>query len=95
MISNNYEILQVHRENKVQTVDGSEEAPIGEVWQILPNSQKNDEQSTLNEQMTQVIATDEASTDGIQQIYYVSYQNPDNPNQSRTLHFRMYSIILI
>ncbi|CAL1689498.1 unnamed protein product [Lasius platythorax] len=78
---------KVHRENKVLTVDGSEGSPIGEVWQILPNSQENDEHSALNEQMTQVIATDEASTDGIQQIYYVSYQDPNNPNQSRTLHF--------
>ncbi|XP_072746124.1 uncharacterized protein [Anoplolepis gracilipes] len=84
---------KVHRENKVLTVDGSEGSPIGEVWQILPNSQENDEQSTLNEQMTQVIATDETSTDGIQQIYYVSYQDPNNPNQTRTLHFLDASMI--
>lgn len=37
--------------------------------------------------MAQVIATDETSGDGIQQIIYVSYQDPDDPNQSRTLHF--------
>ncbi|XP_067213476.1 zinc finger protein 287-like isoform X2 [Linepithema humile] len=76
---------KVHRENKVLTIDESEESPIGEVWQILPNSQETDEQ-TFNHQMTQVIATDEASTDGIQQIIYVSYQDPNDPNQ-RTLHF--------
>lgn len=75
----------MHRENKVLTIDESEESPIGEVWQILPNSQETDEQ-TFNHQMTQVIATDEASTDGIQQIIYVSYQDPNDPNQ-RTLHF--------
>ncbi|XP_025268545.1 zinc finger protein 271-like isoform X2 [Camponotus floridanus] len=85
---------KVHRETKVQTVDGSERTPrISEVWQILPNSQKNDEQSTLNEQVTQVIATDEASTDGMQQIYYVSYEDPDNPDQARTLHLLDTSMI--
>ncbi|XP_014487688.1 PREDICTED: zinc finger protein 3-like [Dinoponera quadriceps] len=78
---------KVHRENKVLTVDKAGGSPIGEVWQILPNSQESDEQALVNDQMTQVIATDEASTDGIQQIIYVSYQDPDDPNQSRTLHF--------
>lgn len=63
-----------------------ERSPIGEVWQILPSSQESDEQS-LTDQMAQVIATDDASGDGIQQIIYVSYQDPDDPNQSRTLHF--------
>lgn len=37
--------------------------------------------------MAQVITADDTSGDGIQQIIYVSYQDPDDPNQSRTLHF--------
>lgn len=77
----------MHRENKVLTVDESGGSPIGEVWQILPNSRETDEQTLVNDQMTQVMATEETSTDGIQQIIYVSYQDPDDPNQSRTLHF--------
>ncbi|XP_036149519.1 zinc finger and SCAN domain-containing protein 2 isoform X2 [Monomorium pharaonis] len=76
---------KVHRENKTSTVNRSEGSPIGEVWQILPNSQETNEQ-TFNDQ---IIATDETSNDGIQQIIYVSYQDPQDsqdPNQSRTLH---------
>lgn len=69
------------------TVNRSEGSPIGEVWQILPNSR--DEQ-TFNDQ---VIATDETSNDGIQQIIYVSYQDPDDPNQSRTLHLGTKTIV--
>ncbi|XP_018057196.1 PREDICTED: zinc finger protein 189-like isoform X5 [Atta colombica] len=73
---------KVHRENKTLTMKRSEGSSIGEVWQILPNSQ--DEQ-TFNDQ---IIATDETSNDGIQQIIYVSYhtQDPENLDQSRTLH---------
>ncbi|XP_019885783.2 zinc finger protein 665 isoform X2 [Ooceraea biroi] len=74
---------KVHREDKMLTVDGSEGSPIGQVWQILPNSQETEDQ-TLRDPM---IATNETSADGIQQIIYVSYQDPDDPNQSRTLHF--------
>lgn len=45
--------------------------------------------------MAQVIATqDDTSGDGIQQIIYVSYQDPDDPNQSRTLHFGKNEIII-
>ncbi|XP_076298916.1 uncharacterized protein LOC143217987 isoform X1 [Lasioglossum baleicum] len=77
---------KVHRENKISTIGEVEGSPIGEVWQILPSSQESDEHS-LTDQMAQVIATDDASGDGIQQIIYVSYQDPDDPNQSRTLHF--------
>ncbi|XP_032689441.1 zinc finger and SCAN domain-containing protein 2-like isoform X1 [Odontomachus brunneus] len=84
---------KVHKENKVVAVDESGGSPIGEVWQILPNSQESEEQTLVNDQMTQVIAADETSTDGIQQIIYVSYQDPDDPNQSRTLHFVDTSII--
>ncbi|XP_015431124.1 PREDICTED: zinc finger and SCAN domain-containing protein 2-like [Dufourea novaeangliae] len=77
---------KVHRETKISTIGEVEGSPIGEVWQILPSSQESDEHS-LTDQMAQVIATDDASGDGIQQIIYVSYQDPDDPNQSRTLHF--------
>ncbi|XP_043791860.1 zinc finger protein 62 homolog [Apis laboriosa] len=77
---------KVHRETKLSTINEIEGSPIGEVWQILPSSQESDEQS-LTDQMAQVIATDDTSGDGIQQIIYVSYQDPDDPNQSRTLHF--------
>ncbi|XP_033337683.2 uncharacterized protein LOC117226972 isoform X1 [Megalopta genalis] len=77
---------KVHRENKISTIGEVEGSPIGEVWQILPSSQESDEHS-LTDQMAQVITTDDASGDGIQQIIYVSYQDPDDPNQSRTLHF--------
>ncbi|KAG7208297.1 hypothetical protein KM043_014539 [Ampulex compressa] len=78
---------KVHRENKILAMgEASEGSPIGEVWQILPSSQEGDEHF-LGDQMTQVIAADDASGDGIQQIIYVSYQDPDDPNQSRTLHF--------
>lgn len=73
------------------TVDGSEGSPIGEVWQILPNSQETEEQTLVSDQVAQVITADETTTDGIQQIIYVSYQDPDDPNQSRTLHFGMQS----
>ncbi|XP_026668482.1 zinc finger protein 287-like isoform X4 [Ceratina calcarata] len=77
---------KVHREIRLSAINEMEETPIGEVWQILPSSQESDEHS-LSDQMAQVIATDDASGDGIQQIIYVSYQDPDDPNQSRTLHF--------
>ncbi|XP_068986699.1 zinc finger protein 568-like isoform X1 [Bombus flavifrons] len=77
---------KVHRETKLSAINEIEGSPIGEVWQILPSSQESDEHS-LTDQMAQVIATDETSGDGIQQIIYVSYQDPDDPNQSRTLHF--------
>lgn len=77
---------KVHRETKLSTISEIEGSPIGEVWQILPSSQESDEQS-LTDQMAQIIATDDTSGDGIQQIIYVSYQDPDDPNQSRTLHF--------
>ncbi|XP_017788534.1 PREDICTED: zinc finger and SCAN domain-containing protein 2-like [Habropoda laboriosa] len=77
---------KVHREAKVSAISEIEGSPIGEVWQILPSSQETDEHS-LTDQMTQVIATDDTSGDAIQQIIYVSYQDPDDPNQSRTLHF--------
>lgn len=86
--------LQVHRETKLSTINEIEGSPIGEVWQILPSSQESDEQS-LTDQMAQVIATqDDTSGDGIQQIIYVSYQDPDDPNQSRTLHFGKNEIII-
>lgn len=65
------------------------------MWQILPSSQETEEQALVNDQMAQVIATDEASTDGIQQIIYVSYQDPDDPNQSRTLHFGTLSVYIL
>ncbi|XP_076390311.1 uncharacterized protein LOC100874963 isoform X2 [Megachile rotundata] len=77
---------KVHRETKVSAIGEIEGSPIGEVWQILPSSQESDEHS-LTDQMAQVITTDDTSGDGIQQIIYVSYQDPDDPNQSRTLHF--------
>ncbi|XP_031837954.1 uncharacterized protein LOC116429307 isoform X2 [Nomia melanderi] len=77
---------KVHKETKISAIGEVEGSPIGEVWQILPSSQESDEHS-LTDQMAQVIATDDASGDGIQQIIYVSYQDPDDPNQSRTLHF--------
>lgn len=71
-------------------LDGPEEPPIGQVWQILPNSQEADDQ-TIRDPM---IATNETSPDGIQQIIYVSYQDPNDPNQSRTLHFGIWSMIV-
>ncbi|XP_012262840.2 zinc finger protein 62 homolog isoform X2 [Athalia rosae] len=78
---------KVHRENKVVGVgELSENSAMGEVWQILPGSHEGDENS-LGDQVNQVLPTDEASGDGLQQIIYVSYQDPDDPNQSRTLHF--------
>ncbi|XP_043677255.1 zinc finger protein 347-like isoform X1 [Vespula pensylvanica] len=78
---------KVHRENKVLTLgEITEGSAVGEVWQILPDSQETDENS-LSDQMAQVITAEETSADGIQQIIYVSYQDPDDPNLSRTLHF--------
>lgn len=79
---------KVHRENKVLDIGELTEGnpTIGQVWQILPDSQEEDE-NTLGNHMTQVITGDEGSGDGIPQIIYVSYQDPDDPNQSRTLHF--------
>ncbi|XP_043504113.1 PR domain zinc finger protein 5-like isoform X1 [Polistes fuscatus] len=77
---------KVHRENKVLALgEIPEGSAIGEVWQILPNSQETDENS-LSDQMAQVITAEEASADGLQQVIYVSYQDPNNPNLSRTLH---------
>ncbi|XP_011883064.1 PREDICTED: zinc finger protein 271-like [Vollenhovia emeryi] len=73
---------KVHRENKKVTVNRPEGSPIGEVWQILPNSQDADDQTFTSE----IIATDENSNDGVQQIIYVSYQDPDDPDDSQTLH---------
>ncbi|KAL6258746.1 hypothetical protein P5V15_010696 [Pogonomyrmex californicus] len=69
---------KVHKENNTITVNRPEGSPIGEVWQILPNSQ--DDEQTLN---NQIIATDEVSNDGVQQIIYVSYQDSDD-SQSQT-----------
>lgn len=66
--------------------DLSKAAADGELWQILPNSQDGDENS-LDDHVTQVFAGEETSEDGIPQIIYVSYQDPDDPNQNRTLHF--------
>jgi len=72
------------------TVNRSEGSPIGEVWQILPNSgERETDEQMFNDQ----IATDETSNDGIQQIIYVSYQDPDDPNQSRTLHLGTKTIV--
>ncbi|XP_015174343.1 PREDICTED: zinc finger and SCAN domain-containing protein 2-like isoform X3 [Polistes dominula] len=77
---------KVHRESKVLALGGIHDASeISEVWQILPNSRETDENS-LSDQMAQVITTEEASADGLQQIIYVSYQDPNDPNLSRTLH---------
>ncbi|KAL2718806.1 zinc finger protein 3-like [Vespula squamosa] len=76
-----------YRESKVLTLgEITEGSAVGEVWQILPGSQETDENS-LSDQMAQVITAEETSADGIQQIIYVSYQDPDDPNLSRTLHF--------
>jgi len=81
----------VHKENKMLTVNRSEGSPIGEVWQILPTSgERETDEQMFNDQM---VATDETSNDGIQQIIYVSYQDPDDPNQSRTLHLGTKTII--
>ncbi|XP_076176968.1 uncharacterized protein LOC143151563 isoform X3 [Ptiloglossa arizonensis] len=77
---------KVHRETKISAIGEVEGSPVGEVWQILPSSQESEEH-LLTDQMAQVITTDETPGDGIQQIIYVSYQDPDDPNQSRTLHF--------
>ncbi|KAK2581207.1 hypothetical protein KPH14_008006 [Odynerus spinipes] len=78
---------KVHRENKVLALgEIPEGSAVGEVWQILPSSQEADENS-LSDQTAQVITAEETSADGIQQIIYVSYQDPDDPNLSRTLHF--------
>ncbi|XP_015608375.1 zinc finger protein 287 isoform X2 [Cephus cinctus] len=78
---------KVHRDNKMIGMgELAEGSAIGEVWQILPGSQEGDENS-LGDHMAQLIAADEGSGDGTPQIIYVSYQDPDNPNQSRTLHF--------
>ncbi|XP_011299469.1 zinc finger protein 271-like [Fopius arisanus] len=76
---------KVHRDNKVVKVGGLAKGEGGELWQILPT--EGGEES-LGEGITQVI-TEEGSEDGVSQIIYVSYQDPDDPNQSRTLHFGM------
>lgn len=68
----------------------SEGSPIGEVWQILPNSREANEQTFNN----QIIATDETSNDGIQQIIYVSYQDPNDPNPARALHLGAQAIMI-
>lgn len=72
------------------TVNRSEGSPIGEVWQILPNSREANEQTFNN----QIITTDETSNDGIQQIIYVSYQDPNDSNQARALHLGTQAIII-
>ncbi|XP_015108646.1 zinc finger protein 271 [Diachasma alloeum] len=78
---------KVHRDNnKVLKIGGLAKGPEGELWQILPTTEGGEE--SLGEHITQVIA-EEGSEDGVSQIIYVSYQDPDDPNQSRTLHFGM------
>ncbi|KAL0118070.1 hypothetical protein PUN28_009030 [Cardiocondyla obscurior] len=72
---------KVHRDRTLIEVR-SEGSSIGEVWEILPTSRGTGEQ-TFN---TQMIATEEASNDEMQQIIYVSYQDSNEPNQSQTLH---------
>ncbi|XP_034945339.1 zinc finger and SCAN domain-containing protein 2-like isoform X1 [Chelonus insularis] len=79
---------KVHREPKLLEINGIKPATNEELWQILPATQEGDENS-LGEHITQVITTEEGSEDGVPQIIYVSYQDPDDPNQSRTLHFGM------
>ncbi|XP_008553477.1 zinc finger protein 271 isoform X1 [Microplitis demolitor] len=54
----------------------------GELWQIFP-SQEADDSLEL-----QRVITDEGSEEGTQ-VIYVSYQDPNDPSQSRTLHFGM------
>uniref|UniRef100_A0A6V7I3C8 C2H2-type domain-containing protein n=1 Tax=Bracon brevicornis TaxID=1563983 RepID=A0A6V7I3C8_9HYME len=79
---------KVHRDPapKVLSVDAlPKNQEEGQLWQILPTTQEEDENS-LGEHMGQVI---DGSEDGVSQIIYVSYQDPDDPNQSRTLHFGM------
>lgn len=79
---------KVHRENKVLGVNElSKPSADTELWQILPTPSGDDD--SLNAHITQVITTEEGSEDGRPQIIYVSYQDPDDPNQSRTLHFGM------
>ena len=73
----------MHRENKGVPITNLSKVPTGsELWQILPAS--GDEDDELGEHL---IAGNESTEDGIPQIIYVSYQDPDDPNQSRTLHF--------
>ncbi|XP_043276637.1 zinc finger protein 41-like [Venturia canescens] len=76
---------KVHRDNKIVAINEMSKASNdSELWQILPAGNDSDE---MGDHMTQVIGPEETSEDGIPQIIYVSYQDPDDPNQSRTLHF--------
>ncbi|XP_063984005.1 zinc finger protein 184-like isoform X2 [Diachasmimorpha longicaudata] len=78
---------KVHRDtSKVLKIGDIAKEAEGELWQILPTNEGGEE--SLGEHITQVI-TEDGSEDGVPQIIYVSYQDLDDPNQSRTLHFGM------
>lgn len=62
-----------------------ERANIGQVWQILPDSQEQNT-SDLNN-LAQVMTTDEVSEDGMSQIIYVAYQDPEQSNEAEAVQF--------
>ncbi|OXU19960.1 hypothetical protein TSAR_013867 [Trichomalopsis sarcophagae] len=73
-----------------ELLDGT--ANMGQVWQILPDSQEQNA-SNLNN-LTQVMTTDQVSPDdGMSQIIYVAYQDPDQSNESETVQFNKENVI--
>lgn len=64
--------------------DVAERSTLGGVWQILPPESQQSEQNSLNSKMAQIITAND--TEGLKQYIYVSYQDPDDSDQSKTLH---------
>lgn len=74
-----------------------EKANMGQVWQILPDSQEQNA-SNLNN-LTHVMTTDQVSQDGMSQIIYVAYQDPDQSNESDIVQlskkFHLFQLIIL
>lgn len=69
---------KVHKDKEpIEPID----APaMEEVWQIIPGAVEDEDQPFNND-------VAEISEDDMQQVIYVSYQDPNTLNQSKTLQF--------
>ena len=73
--------LQVHRDNKDGTVATGPGISVDRtVWSII--------RSHLSKETSNAECVEKADEDGegVQQIIYVTYQDPDDPSEAKTLH---------
>ncbi|XP_049774994.1 zinc finger protein 599-like [Schistocerca cancellata] len=74
---------KVHRDPKADNASSSSASVDRTVWNIIRNHlTKEDGQEGGSE-----VTTTEAQGNSVEQIIYVTYQDPDDPNEARTLHF--------